>query len=217
MESRIHIVIAALVVACAIGNAANAQDNTAKPPIEAGVQKVHISLSDLRTVGLDLKNVLKATTSLYDEVTIQPMQIIYEPEVIGMGTIIQVPIDKRPSGPVEPARKERVDLAMGQIKPTVQMLKSNVDAFLSGERQLDLPDDVHAQLQPDLDNWVKGVQQIAAQEAQLEQLTQKSPYDQPAIASNCLSMQQMIRTLDETRRSVYKVLKKHAKELGLGK
>jgi hypothetical protein len=187
----------------------------AAAPYQAGVQKVRLSLTDLRTVGLDLKNVLKATSSLYDEVTIQPMEIMFEPEVVGQGVIIQVPIGKRPTGPVEPARKDRVDLAMSHIKPTVQMFKTNVDSFVSGEKELDVPDAIHTKLQPDLNNWISGVQQLSKQETQLEQLTASSPYDQGTIAADCVAMQQNIKDLDETRRSIYKVLKKHAKELNI--
>jgi hypothetical protein len=217
MQPRIRLLLA-IASAITAGTISIAVAQTTPPsavPYAAGVQKVRLSLTDLRTVGLDLKNVLKATSSLYDEVTIQPMEIVTEPEVIGQGMIIQVPIGKRPTGPVEPANKERVDLAMSHIKPTVTMFKSNVDSFLNGEKQLEIPKDISSRLEPDLDNWVASVKQLAQQESQLEQLTQSSPYNQGVIAADCASMQQTIRDLDDTRRSIYKVLKKHGKELNI--
>lgn len=187
----------------------------AKPPIEAGVQKVRLTLEDLRTVGLDLKNILKSTSTLYDEVTIQPMQIVTQPEVIGMGTIISIPISTTPTGPVKPASPKRVQLAMSQIKPTVEQFKATVDDFMSGEKELDLPDDLHKTVQPNLDSWMATVTLLSQQEQQLEQLTANAPYDQPAIAQNCVAMEKNIKSLDETRRKIYKTLKKHAKQLGL--
>lgn len=183
-------------------------------PLQGGVQKVTVTLDDLRTVGLDLKNVLKAVDSLYDEVTITPVDLVTEPEVIGRGIVVNIPISTTPAGPPAPARKARVDLAMSSIKPSVSMFKTNVDAFMSGEKELDLPGDLKDDLKPQLTSWVQTVNTLASQEAQLETLTDKGPpYDQPSIAAECTNMQASIKSLDDTRRQIYKSLKKHAKQI----
>lgn len=193
--------------------AASTTADTAKAPLQGGVQKVTLTLSNLNTVGLDLKNVLKATDGLYDEVTVQPVTLITEPEVVGRGIVINIPIGTQPIGPVQPARKDRVDLAMSNIRPTVTMFKTTVDEFMNGQKELDLPADIKQDLQPQLDAWVQSVNTLSTQEQQLEQLTASQPYDQPTIASHCTAMQASIKALDQTRRAIYKVLKKHAKEL----
>jgi hypothetical protein len=213
-QAHTSVALAVCFALALCGGSALAQD-AAKPPLEAGVQKVRLTLEDLRDVGLDLKNILKATSSLYDEVTIQPMRVITEPEVIGMGTIINIPIQTVPAGPVQPANPKRVALAMNNIKPTVQQFQATVDQFMNGEKQLDLPDDIHKMMQPDLDTWASTVTLLSQQEQQLEQLTASAPYNQPAIAQNCQAMQKNIKALDVVRRSIYKTLKKHAKQIGL--
>lgn len=218
-QAHTALVAAAFAVTLCAASPAHAQDAApsapAKPPYEAGAQKVRLTLEDLREVGLDLKNVLKATSSLYDEVTIQPMQLITEPEVIGFGTVINIPISTQPTGPVQPARPKRVQLAMSHIKPTVEQFKGTVDQFMNGEKQLDLPDDIHKLLQPDLNTWGTTVLKLSEQEQQLETLTANAPYDQPTIAKECIAMENNIKALDKTRRAIYKTLKKHAKQIGL--
>jgi len=177
------------------------------------VQKVELNLEKLRDVGLDLKHTLKALSSLYEEVTTQPVSIVTEPEVIGMGTIIYIPVGTQPVGPVQPARKQRVDLEMNAIKPEVTQMKTNVDEFLSGHAQLDLPSDVMSELQPEIKTWVATVENLSGNLAQLTQLTQGPPYDQPDIAGKTVDMQKEIKQLDETRRKIYKVIRKEGKRI----
>lgn len=185
----------------------------AKPPLQSGVKKVELSLETLRDVGLDLKQVMKAVGSLYDEVTIQPVSLVTQPEVVGPGTIIYIPINTMPVGPPQPARKDRVDLAMNSIRPIVNLLKTNVDEFESGRRQLDLPADVLSQLHPQIQKWVADVNDLAGQLNQLNQLTQGPPYNNDQIASITKGMHQDIKDLDDTRRKIYKVIRKEGKKI----
>ncbi len=184
-----------------------------KPPLQSGVKKVELSLETLRDVGLDLKHVLKAVGSLYDEVTIQPVSLVTQPEVVGPGTIIYIPINTMPVGPPQPARKDRVDLAMNNIRPIVTLLKTNVDEFESGRRQLDLPADVLSELHPQIQKWVGDVNDLANQLNQLNQLTQGPPYNNDQIASITKGMHQDIKDLDDTRRKIYKVIRKEGKKI----
>jgi hypothetical protein len=185
----------------------------AKPPMQAGVKKVELSLETLRDVGLDLKHVMKAVGSLYDEVTIQPVSLVTQPEIVGPGTIIYIPINTMPAGPPQPARKDRVDLAMNNIRPIVGLLKTNVDEFESGRRQLDLPADVLSELHPQIQRWVGDVNDLATQLDKLNQLTQGPPYSNDEIASITKGMHQDIKELDDTRRKIYKVIRKEGKKI----
>lgn len=192
---------------------AGSEASTKSPPLQGGVQKVELSLEKLRDVGLDLKHTLKAVGGLYDEVTIQPVTLITEPEVVGRGIIIQIPIGTQPVGPRQPARKDRVDLEMSSIRPEITLLKTNVDEFMSGHRQLDLPDDVLTELQPETKKWVEIVNQLSDQLSKLNQLTGGPPYDQDGIAAVAVDMQKEIKQLDETRRKIYKVIRKEGKRI----
>ena len=194
-------------------NINTSSSGTAASPLKGGVQKVELSLEKLRDVGLDLKSALKATTSLYDEVTIQPVRLITQPEMIGSGTIINVPIGTEPTGPPQPARKKQVDLAMSGMKPVIDMLKKNADEFMSGEKQLDLPQSVNARLQPQFKSWVSTVNDIALFETRLEQITQSPPYDNATIAQLTAAIQQSIKDLEKIRLSIYKVIRKEGKRV----
>ena len=133
--------------------------------------------------------------------------------MVGRGIVINIPIGTVPVGPPQPARKDRVDLAMAGITPIITMMKNNVDEFMAGNRQLNLPQDVIEELQPDLKDWTGMVEDIALQESQLEKLTQAPPYDNQAIAVLTVSIQKNVKQLDQTRRSIYKVIRKEGKRI----
>lgn len=183
-------------------------------PLQGGVQHLTVSLEQLRDVGTDLKQVLKASSSLYDEVTIQPVNLVTEPEVVGRGTIIYIPIGSTPAGPVAPARKDRVDAAMNHMRPIIDTMKANVDAVVSGSAHLDLPDDILQQLKPQFKTWIADVDETAVDLNKLNQLTSVTPpYDQPAIAAAAQAINANVKDLDKTRREIYKVIRKQAKHI----
>ncbi len=184
---------------------------TTTKPLQGGVQKIELGLEKLRDVELDLRSALRATSSLYDEVTIQPVRVVMQPTMVGAGTIVNIPIGTEPIGPLQPARKERVDLAINVMKPIIDMLKKNVDEFMSGEKQLDLSEAVNTKLQPQLQEWIKIVNTIAAQQSSLEQITQAPPYNNGAIAELAGSMERNIKELDKVRVVIYKVIRKEGK------
>jgi hypothetical protein len=185
----------------------------ASVPLTGNVQMVHLNLEKLRDLGLDLKHLLKASSSLYDEVTVQPVQIVTEPDYIGNGIVINIPVSTRPIGPAQPPKPERVEMAMSGIRPVVAMLKQDVDDFESGHKQLDLPADVKDELKSQFTQWVANVNALSAKESQLEQLTKGPTFDNQAIASESTALQNNVKALDETRRSIYKVLHKERKRL----
>ena len=188
-----------------------ADDVITKAPLEGGVQKVTLSLEQLRDAGLDLKNLLKAITSLYDEVTIQPVSMVMEPEVVGRGMVISIPVATQAVGPPQPPRKSRVDSAMAGIKPSITTMKSDLDAFASGKEQLDLPADLLNKMTPQIQNWSAVVDDLSARLTQLETLTAGPTYDNAAIAATTTAMEKDVKDLDETRRAVYKEVRDEGK------
>ncbi len=202
------------------GSASSPQSTQNAPatqkPLKGSVEKVELNLELLRDVGLDLKEVLKAASSLYDEVTVQPVRLLTQPEVVGNGIIINVPIGTTPVGPPQPARKERVDLAMNSIKPIIKMMKANVDAFVAGDRKFDLPADVIAQLKPKFKEWASTVNTVASREQELEAITASPPYSNRTIADLAVSLQKDVKELDKTRRAIYRVIRKEGKRIAAG-
>ena len=178
--------------------------------LQTGVRKIELSLEKLRDVGLDLKHLMKSASSLYDEVAIRPVALMTEPEVIGT-TVINVPIGVQPIGPVQPTRKDRLDLAMNSVRPIVALLKTNVDEFLSGEQQLDISSDTLEELKPKLKDWVDRVTELSAQEKQLETLTAGPDFDSNRIADGAVAMEKNVKQLDAVRRDIYKIIRKRAR------
>ncbi len=194
---------------------------TAPPPqsphqgqLQGSVQEVELSLEKLQDVGLDLKEALRAASSLYDEVTIQPVRIITQPSLVGgAGTIINVPVGTEPVGPPKPARKDRVDSAINSMKPIITLLKNNVDNFVDGKKQMDLPEDVLTQLEPRFREWIDSVDSLDVKLNKLEQMTEAPPYDNKAIAVLTQSMQKDIKSLERVRATIYKVVRKQGKRV----
>lgn len=184
---------------------------TSNTQLKGSVEKVELNLERLRDVGLDLKHMLTAAGQLYEEVTLQPVRIITQPEVVGPGIIINIPIGTEPVGPPIPAKKEHVDLSMSQITPVVSMMKQHVDDFVSGRLELEMPDEERSKLQPMLNNWVTLVNNLAEQSQKLQPLTQAPPYNNQAIASLTQAIQQDVKKLDDVRRKIYKVVAKEGK------
>lgn len=190
----------------------DAGSSGATAPMQAGVQMIELNLQMLTQVGLDIKNLLKSTGSLYDEVTIQPVSVITEPEVVGRGIIINIPVGTRPVGPPAPPKKARVDLAMNQIRPIVTTLKQDVDEFETGKARLDISDDTRKDLHPYFDSWIKTVNDINTNMKQLESVTTGPPYDNSSIAQAAGTIHQDAQRLDEVRRKIYKYLQKEGKQ-----
>lgn len=186
-------------------------DRSQAPPIKGGVQKVVLNLERLRDIGLDLKHVLSASNHLFDEVTIQPVTMVTEPEIVGFGTVINIPIATQPVGPPLPPRKDRLDLAMNQMKPIVTMFKQRCDDFVAGRAELDLPQDVMAKLEPSFAQWVDLVNDVNSQLVGLEPLTQGPTYDNQAIADAANAIQKDVKKLEKTRKTIYKVIQKEGK------
>ncbi|MBY0359010.1 MAG: hypothetical protein K2W82_13490 [Candidatus Obscuribacterales bacterium] len=196
-----------------------AQDNSAPAvPLTTGVHKVELTLEVLRDVGLDLKHLVTAAGRLHDEVSIQPVTLQTEPEVVGMGTIIYIPIGTTPVGPPAPPRKDRLDMAMSQLTPQINIMKKNVDDFVSGKDQLDLPDDVLAELQPMTSEWVTLVNDVYAQLQKVLPLVQGPTYDNAAIAAQAIAIQQDAQKLETLRHKIYKIIRKEgSRAAGHGK
>lgn len=185
--------------------------------IKGTVQKVDLELRTLQDIGIDLKSILRAASNLYDMATFQPVRIITQPEVIGAGTIINVPIGTEPTGPPRPITKESMDLAIKRMKPIVELLKKNVDEFVAGEKELNLPESVLNQLDPQLNSWVNLVNTISFQYRKLEQMADRPPYDNEKVAGLTASMQTNAKELERVRLSIYKVIQKAGKKINAHK
>jgi hypothetical protein len=182
--------------------------DTATTTLNGSVQTVQITLEDLRDVGLDLKNVAKAASGLYDEVNIRPVQLIEEPDVIIGGTVIDIPVATTPVGPPAPAKKSRVDASMQVLTAAVTSLRATVVDFLGKDKSLTLTPAVQTDLAAKIDEWVTHVNELDAKYGILQKLTVSPPYNQDEIAALTSVMITETKGLDKTRREIYKEIHK---------
>jgi len=200
------------------GNISTNVNNTASGAmptkvLKGKVQIVNLELQALEDIGPYVKAILKTASSLYDEVTFQPVRVLTQPTMIGAGTITNIPIGTEPTGPPRPVTKQQLNSAINSMKPTIDLLKKNVDEFMNGEKQLNLPNDLVAQLDPQFTQWIGLVNRISAQEIELVSISQNPPYDNLEVAKTALIIQDSAKKLDKVRSSIYKVMRKERKKI----
>jgi hypothetical protein len=183
----------------------------AAPVLKGGVKHIELNLQLLSDFGLDLKKLLRSTNDLHDEVTIQPVSLMTQPELIGPGTIVYLPIATQATGAYIPPRKKRVDLAMVDINSIVTLMKEDADEALAGELQVDYPGDTKAELQPIIKGWVTSFEDMGSHLDKLRGLTAGPNYDNANIALECGAIHKITQDLDKSRRKVYKVVQKEGK------
>jgi len=182
-------------------------------PLQGQVKMVELTLDDIRTLSLDVKHLTAASSHLHDEVTMQRISVEQEPEIIGMGTVIMIPVGYQKVGPILPANKKRVDLAMNEVRPIIQLFKEDLDEFMTGQKKLDLTDAVREDLKPYFDDWIGCVNDASAQLTKLEPLTQGPPYDQTTIASIAADINQDAQKMQNDLKKVYKIVRKEGKKM----
>ena len=186
--------------------------STTAAPFKLNAQKIVVSLDQLNDIGLDLKNILTVSRHLYDEVMVQPVTVITEPEMIA-GTVINLPVGTQPTGPPRPARKERVDLLMSQMKPIIDLLKKNADDFMADSQVTEYSDDMETKIDPLFKKWLAYMDDVYARLLTLEKLTVGPIYENYAIAATCQLIEKDIKQIDEERRPIYKIIQEEGKKL----
>lgn len=187
--------------------------STTKPPFKLQATKIEVSLDQLNDVGLDLKHVLTCCRHLYDEVSIRPMNIITEPEMIGTGVVINLPVAMEPTEPPKPPRKQRVNLIMSEIRPVIELLKQNGDQFLKDNEVSGYPQSVQDELAPLLKKWIAYTDDVLAKLIKLEELTPGPTYDNYAIAQTTRAIEDDIKQIDDVRRPIYKLVQEEGKRI----
>ncbi len=193
-------------------SASSGQSKSNNNTFQLSATKINLGLEQLNDVGLDLKNVLTATRHLYDEVMVQPVTVITEPEMIA-AVVINIPIGVEPTGPPKPARKDRVDLMMSQIKPVIDLLKKNADEFMADSQIANFPDDAKEKLDPLFKKWLAYMDDVYGRLLDLEKLTVGPTYNNYAIAETCQLVEKDIKQIDDVRRPIYKILQEEEKKL----
>jgi hypothetical protein len=229
--------IATLTLTC-LGNAALAQDSTtvmpmdttapekaAGGPVEAapkqippiqngedlklkgGASVVHVEIDNVRDVQIDIKRAKANANHLFDEMTRHPITSYNAINTMGpvMMTFIEPTFDMKE---VLPARQRWVELYMGQIAPTVALIKEDFDAINSGRNTLQYPVGDNEKLDEHLNECFKQVDAASAAAAILQTLTAAPPYDNLAVSKQAVVLAKSLEEVDKATKHLIGELKK---------
>jgi hypothetical protein len=195
------------------GTAQPASSESAPPAagkaLTGKVQIITLDLDKLRDVGLDLKRIRHAASDLYDEVTLQPVSIQTQPEVVGRN-IIYIPIGFSQTG-YRPPSKKAIDACMTEMRPIITVMQDDVNDFVSGQKQFDLSDDTRETLKPLFEQWAQNVNEISDQLKTLDTLTGGPKYDNKAIGNAAAAIDKDCKALETIRKKIYKQIQKEGR------
>jgi hypothetical protein len=189
----------------------DAQSSAPTKTLSGGAQVVVLTLNDLRDVGVDLDHLRTAASHLYDETTMQRVTLQTRPSLVGPGTVINIPVGTTPTGEYIQPRPRRVGAAMAAIRPIATLLKTDMDSFLTEEKQLEVPGVTQDELQSVMKQWSKSVDNIYGQLQLLEPLTEHPPYNQGAISQATWAIVEDAKELERLRRIMHKALQREGK------
>ena len=180
-----------------------------KVNLEAKIEKQEVTLQTIRDLRLDIKRVRSASAAIFDEVTREPVDYTIAPNVVG-STIIN-PITIKETGVLEP-RKEWIKHSLDTMRPTIALLKQDVESIEKNERELALSENVEKELDVHRADWVILVKNISKEFNDLVKLTASEPCNNLAIASHSRKIYLMSKRLEKTRKRAEKLLMKELKQ-----
>jgi hypothetical protein len=185
--------------------------NGVAAPLQSQARVIDLELNNMRDILIDVQRAKGCASSLYDEVNRHPMTMVSMPNVVG-ATAYSIPQPIVDTSQLLPARQKWVELYMGEIKPIVTYMKTDMDAIRTGEAALQLAPSIEQELQPELDTWGKDIDQAFICTTNLEKLTAAPPYDNRAIAQQTTELHKTMSAMEKTGKRVVKIMKKCEKK-----
>jgi hypothetical protein len=213
LSGALTLALCLFAISCAGSNAAdgNAEPPVQKAPVKLEARVIELELGNTRDILMDVRRAKNCTSSLYDEVNRHPMTMITIPNVVGP-VVYSIPRPIMDTSQVLPARQKWVELYMGEIKPIVAYMKTDMDEIRSGEAELHFPQSIEQELNPEIDTWGKNIDSASAATNNLEKLTAAPPYDNSAIAKETTELHKLLISMEDTGKRVVKLMKKGAKK-----
>ena len=175
--------------------------------LKAGASVVHIEIENVRDVQIDIKRAKANANHLFDEMTRHPITSWQSVNTMGpvMMTFVEPTFDTKE---VLPARQKWVELYMGQIAPTVALIKEDFDAINNGRNTLQYKDDEKSKLYEHLTECFKQIDAASAAATDLQALTAKPPYDNLAVAKKAVALAKSLEEMDKATKHLDGELKK---------
>lgn len=222
LSVRRALLVALLAVSVGVGisKAEDSKSNSSKKASEseqapAGalrgeVQQVEVSLTRIRDLSTDVSHVKREVRSLYDEATRKVVHINSTPNIIGT-TVINIPYRFETGDYMVPRRKQVMNY-IGEIGPTLKLLKENVEETESGCRELLVPESLKDDFREIFSDWSSYIKRANAHFDDLEDYVSKNKLSNQELGSKALQLGEDMKGMENTLKTAFKVVKASLKK-----
>jgi hypothetical protein len=198
------------------GSGTNAADNASSSSASASSGKTfltggtsvgNVELSNVRDILLDVRRAQAASAHLYGEVTRHPITGYTYADSMGP-VMIEIPMPTFDMSEVLPARRQWVELYMGEISSVLAYVKADLDSIKAGGADLSLPPKDKPVFEKDLQEASATVDRAVGFGEQLKKLTVAPPYDNLAIARLISPLHKDLKEVEKTTKRLIGQIKK---------
>ena len=180
-----------------------------KAALSAGASVVDVELANVRDILLDVRRAKEAAAHLYGEVTRHPITGYSYVDAMGP-VMMEIPMPTFDMSQVLPARRQWVELYMGEISSVMAYIKADLDGIKSGGANLSLPEKDKPTFDKDLQECSASIDRAIDYGGQLKKLTGAPPYDNLSIAKLISPLHKELREVEKTtKRLIGQVKKSH--------
>jgi hypothetical protein len=180
-----------------------------KAALSAGASVVDVELANVRDILLDVRRAKEAAAHLYGEVTRHPITGYSYVDAMGP-VMMEIPMPTFDMSQVLPARRQWVELYMGEISSVMTYVKADLDGIKAGAANLSLPEKDKPTFDKDLQECSASIDLAIGYGGQLKKLTGAPPYDNLSIAKLISPLHKELREVEKTtKRLIGQVKKSH--------
>jgi hypothetical protein len=195
-----------------IGAATSPSTTSIKSPggqtlLTAGASVGSVELANVRDILLDVRRAQAAAVHLYGEVTRHPITGYSYADAMGP-VMIEIPMPTFDMSQVLPARRQWVELYMGEISSVLTYVKNDMDSIKASGADLSLPAKDKPTFEKDLADASASIDRTVSYGEQLKKLTVAPPYDNVAIAKLISPLHKDWKEVEKTSKRLIGQIKK---------
>jgi hypothetical protein len=187
--------------------ASSASASSGKTFLTGGTSVGNVELSNVRDILLDVRRAQAASAHLYGEVTRHPITGYTYADSMGP-VMIEIPMPTFDMSEVLPARRQWVELYMGEISSVLAYVKADLDSIKAGGADLSLSPKDKPVFEKDLQEASATIDRAVGFGEQLKKLTVASPYDNLAIARLISPLHKDLKEVEKTTKRLIGQIKK---------
>jgi hypothetical protein len=175
--------------------------------LTAGASVGSVELANVRDILLDVRRAQAAAVHLYGEVTRHPITGYSYADAMGP-VMIEIPMPTFDMSQVLPARRQWVELYMGEISSVLTYVKNDMDSIKASGADLSLPAKDKPTFEKDLADASASIDRTVSYGEQLKKLTVAPPYDNVAIAKLISPLHKDWKEVEKTSKRLIGQIKK---------